>query len=304
MDAKLTTLLTLAEVGTHTKAAQRLSLTQPAVSQHISRLEAELGVKLFNRVQGRYALTEEGKIVVQYARRVQALEGALRQKLSDRKSNQRRFTIGVTHTTESNILVDVIAQYCNLHDGIKINIISDDINILYAKLKSFVIDLAFVEGRIADPSLSAVLLDTDSLILAVSPQHPFAKRGSISILELQREKLIMRLPDSGTRKLFESHLMSRNLGIEDFNIILEIDNIATIKDLVRKDFGVSILAKSACQNELSKGKLVALPIEDLSMIREINIVYHKDFTQKTFLNDIVRLYYEKAHQLFRTRDLE
>ena len=263
MDQKLITLLTLAETGTCTQTAQQLSLTQPAISQHLSRLESELGVKLFNRIQGRYILTEEGKIVVQYARRTQALEETLRQKLIDHRNNQRRFTIGVTHTTESNILVDVIARYCDLHDGIKINIISDDINILYNKLKSFMIDMAFVEGRITDSGFSTVLLDTDSLILAVSPQHSFAKRGSISILELQQEKLIMRLPDSGTRKLFESHLMSRNLSIEDFNVILEIDNIATIKDLVRKNFGVSILAKSACQDELNKRKLVALPIEDL-----------------------------------------
>lgn len=303
MDQKLTTLLTLIETGSYTQAAKQLSLTQPAVSQHISRLESEFGIKLFNRVQGQYILTEEGKIVVQYAHRAQVLEASVRQKLIDHRSNQQRFTIGVTHTTESNILVDVIAKYCDLHDGIKINIISDDINILYSRLKAFAIDIAFVEGRIADPGFSTVLLDTDSLILAVSPQHPFAKRGSISILELQQEKLIMRLPDSGTRKLFESHLISRNLSIEDFNVILEIDNIATIKDLIRKNFGVSILAKSACQDELNKKKLVALPIEDLSMIREINIVYHKDFTQKAFLNDIIRLYYEESHQAQRSRPI-
>lgn len=304
MDQKLITLLTLCDTGTCTRAAQRLSLTQPAVSQQISRLEVELDTKLFNRVHGQYLLTEEGKIVVQYAHRVQALEEVLKQKLLDNRNNQQRFSIGVTHTTESNILVNVIAQYCNIHDGIKINIISNDINTLYSKLKSFMIDMAFVEGRITDSSLSTVLLDTDSLILAVSPKHPFAKRGSISIFELQQAKLIMRLPDSGTRRLFESHLMSRGLSIDDFNVILEIDNIATIKDLIRRNFGVSILGKSACQDELNKGKLIALPIEDLSMIREINMVYHKNFTQKSFLNDIVRLYNEEVHQLVRSHLLD
>lgn len=300
MDQKLITLLALCDTGSCTRVAQQLSLTQPAVSQHISRLESELNTKLFNRVHGQYLLTEEGKIVVQYAQRVQALEEAMKQKLLDHRNNKHRFSIGVTHTTESNILLNVIARYCNTHDGIKINIVSDDINNLYTKLKSFMIDMAFVEGRITDSSLSTVLLDTDSLILAVSPKHPFAKRGSISIFELQQEKLIMRLPDSGTRKLFESHLMSRSLSIDDFNVILEIDNIATIKDLIRKNLGVSILGKSACQDELTKGKLIALPIEDLSMIREINMVYHKNFTQKSFLNDIVHLYNEEVHQLSRS----
>ena len=88
--------------------------------------------------------------------------------------------------------------------------------------------------------------------------------------------------------------MSKNLSVKDFKVILEINNIATIKDLVRKDFGSSILAKSACQDELRNGQLVALPIQDLSMIREINMLYHKDFNQKSFLDDIVRLYYKRS----------
>lgn len=295
MDQKLVTLLTLVETGNYTKTARRLSLTQPAVSQHVSRLEAELGCKLLQRVQGRYSPTDEGKIVIQHAKRVQALEESLHQKLLDYRNHRRHFTIGVTHTTESNILINVIAEYCNTHDGIVINIISDDINILYSKLKTFAIDMAFVEGRITGSDISTLLLDTDSLILVVSPDHPLATRGNVTIPELQQEKLIMRLADSGTRKLFESHLMSKNLSLKDFKIILEIDNIATIKDLIRKNLGVSILAKSACQDELSKGKLVALPIEDLSMIREINMLYRKDFNQQSFLDDIVRLYYKRSH---------
>ncbi len=294
MDQKLISLLTLVKTGSYTKAAQDLALTQSAVSQHISRLESQLGVKFFNRIQGRYILTGEGEVVVQYAQRMLALENKMLIDLANYQSNQKQFTIGVTHSAESNILVEVIAQYCSLKDGIKINIISDDINNIYTKLKYFKIDMAFVEGHITESDLSTVLLDTDSLIVAVSPQHPFAKKGSISILELQREKLIMRPPDSGTRKLFESHLMSRNLNINDFNTVLEIDNVATIKDLIRKDFGVSVLAKSACQDELNKKKLIALPIEDLSMIREINMVYRKDFNQKSFINELVRLYYEKT----------
>lgn len=294
MDQKLISLLALVETGNYTKAAQNLSLTQSAVSQHISRLESELEAKFFNRVQGRYILTDEGEIVVQYAQRMMALEKKMKLDLISYRSNQKQFSIGVTHSAESNILVDVIAQYCSIHDGIKINIVSDDINNIYTKLKYFNIDIAFVEGHITEPDLSTVLLDTDSLIIAVSPQHPFANEGSISIPELQQERLIMRPPDSGTRKLFESHLISKNLSINDFNIVLEIDNVATIKDLIRKDFGVSILAKSVCQDELNKKKLIALPIEDLSMIREINMIYRKDFNQKTFINELVRLYYEKT----------
>ena len=89
----------------------------------------------------------------------------------------------------------------------------------------------------------------------------------VTLEDLKREKLILRLPSSGTRKLFESHLVSANESIDNFDIALEVDNIATIKDLVRKDLGVSVLARSACMDEIRKGKITSLPIENLSMIR-------------------------------------
>ena len=68
--------------------------------------------------------------------------------------------------------------------------------------------------------------------------------------------------------------------------------VVTIKDLVRRDFGVSILARSACANELKKGKMAGLPIENLSMTREINMVYHKDFEHTDLLQNIMRIYNE------------
>ena len=83
-----------------------------------------------------------------------------------------------------------------------------------------------------------------------------------------------------------------SMSLDDFNVTLEVDNIATIKDLIRRDFGVSVLAKSACMDELKKKKIVVLPIENLSMMREINIVYTQDFEHFQLLRDIVRYYNE------------
>ena len=159
-------------------------------------------------------------------------------------------------------------------------------------LKTYEIDLAIVEGRNHDPGIRYLLMDTDYLVLAVSPDHPFAKKSMVTLNELKKERMILRLPNSGTRNLFVAHLESNNMSINDFNVILEVDNIATIKDLIRRDFGVSILARSVCLDELKKGKIVTLPVENLSMMREINIAYPADFTQFDLLRDIVRSYNE------------
>jgi len=102
--------------------------------------------------------------------------------------------------------------------------------------------------------------------------------------------MILRLPSSTTRQLFEATLMSVNESIENFNVALEVDNVATIKDLVRKGLGVSVLPKSACMDELKKGELTVLPVENLTMMREMNIAYNKDFGYIDFLNDIIKRY--------------
>lgn len=292
MDTKLETFLMVCELGSFTRAAERLSLTQPAVSGHVRQLEKEFGVKLFNRVEGVMKLTEEGEIVQKFARRIQVLHHNLHQELADEKRRVTRLTVGVTHTAESNQIAAVLAKYCAIHPGVNITIITGAITNLYAKLKTYELDMAFAEGKIRDDRLNSILLDTDSLILAASVNSHLAGHSMVTLNELKREKLILRLPDSGTRSLFNSHLESNNLSIDDFNVILEVDNIATIKDLVRQDFGVSILAKSAFQDELRKGKMVGLPVENLSMIREISLIYQKDFEHPDLLDELTKLYYD------------
>ena len=292
IDPKLVTLLTVNELNSFTKAAQKLSLTQPDASQHVRQLEKELGVTIFVRGEGNLKLTSEGEIVIKYAKRIVSLYQNLQQSLKDERRHARKITVGITHTSESNIMVEVLAKYSSFSEGTRITIISDAINNLYMKLKTYEIDLAIVEGRITDPNFNSVMLDTDSLILAVSNKNPLSKKSMVTLNELKKENLILHLPDSGTRNLFISHLESNNVSLDEFNVILEVDNVATIKDLVRRDFGVSILARSACANELKKGKMAGLPIENLSMTREINMVYHKDFEHTDLLQNIMRIYNE------------
>lgn len=292
IDSKLITLLMVNELHSFTQAAKKLSLTQPAVSQHVRQLEKELGVTIFARGEGNLKLTREGEIVIKYAKRIDSLYQNLEQSLKEEKEHARKITVGITHTSESNIMVEVLARYSSVSKKTRITIISDTINNLYMKLKTYEIDLAIVEGRISDSNFNTIMLDTDSLILAVSNKNPLSRKSMVTLNELRKENLILRLPDSGTRNLFISHLESNNVSLDEFNVILEVDNVATIKDLVRRDFGVSILARSACANELKKGKLIGLPIENLSMTREINMVYHKDFEHMDLLQNIMRIYNE------------
>ena len=295
LDPKLYTLLEVYECKSFVGAARRLSITQPAVSHHIKALEEELNVCIFERNSGKIVVTREGEEVVKCAKKMRGLYNNLRQDLTDSRKLTSHLTVGVTHTAESNPIAEALANYASQNDNVMIKMITGTINKLYAKLKTYEIDLAIVEGRIADPRVRYLLMDTDYLVLAVSPNHPFAKRAMVTLEELKKERMILRLPSSGTRNLFSAHLQSNNQSISDFNVILELDNIATIKDLIRRDFGVSILPKSVCLGELKKKTMAVLPVENLSMIREINIAYLSDFSQMDVLHDIVSSYKETLH---------
>ncbi len=218
----------------------------------------------------------------------------MQQEIADEEKQMTKIRVGITHTSESNIIAEVLAKYGNQTNGISITIITDSINNLYDMLINYELDIAIVEGNINDSRINARLLDTDYLVCVMSNNNPLAKKNTVTLADIKKEKMILRLPNSGTRNLFVSHLESIGMSIDDFNIVLEVDNIATIKDLVRKDLGVSILAHSACMDELKKGKITALPIENLSMIRGINLLYHKDFGHDDIIRSITELYNDTA----------
>ena len=290
LDSKLLTLVTLAEKKNFTKAAEALSLTQPAVSHQLKQLENELNTTLVIRTKNEVIFTEEGKIAVNFAKKILGLYAKMTSSLEDKENHITNLRIGITHTSESNIMMVVLAKVSTLMDDLNITIITDTINNLYDKLENYEIDLAIIEGKVNTEKYNSLLLDTDSLVCILSKENKLAKKGALTLEDLKREKMILRLPDSATRTLFDSTLVSMNESVRHFNVILEVDNIDTIKSLVRKNLGISILAKSACLDEINKGKLKALPIENLSMIRETNIVYKKTFDYSKILETIYSTY--------------
>lgn len=290
IETKMETLLAVVEHQSFTKAADALALTQPAISHHIRQLEEEFGIQIFVRGKGGLKLTPEGEIVVKYAKRIKALYSSLPVDIKNAQKHITNLRVGITHTSESNNTIEILAECSNQNSNFMITVITDTIKKLYEKLDNYEIDLAIVEGTVNSMKYHSIMLGTDYLTVAMSPDNPMAEQAMVTLPELKNERLILRLPTSATRQLFESTLQSINDSIDNFNITLEVDNIATIKDLIRKGLGVSILPISACMDEIRKKKIVALPIENLSMARETRVIYNSDFTYHDILQEIIKTY--------------
>lgn len=290
IDPKMISVIKVAEFHSVTKAAEALALTQPAVTQHIRYVEEELGCPLFVRGRSEMVLTKGGEIYVHTAKRVIAMYENMRAEIREGENRIRSLTIGVTHTAESNAIAETLAVYANRMADFPVRIITEESEKLKAMLRNYELDFIISDNRAEKEGFKSEMLDTDSLVLVVSPDHKLAKKNAVTFNALQKEKMILRHQASNTMKLFEAALASHNMVLSDLNVIMELDNIATIKDLVRANLGTSVLAKSACAEEIRKKKLVALPITDLSMEREIRIFYQEDFAHPEIIKDIREIY--------------
>lgn len=291
IDLRLTTLITVSEEKNFTRAAEKLCLTQPAVSHHIKELEEELNTQLFIRRKGEVIPTSSGEIVLNYARRILAMYDKLKQEIHD---NKQRISLkmGITHTAESNKTTEVIGTLLNKHSDISMTIISGSTTDLFQMVAYYELDFAIVDQK-NNNNVNYLSLDTDSLVCVINLDSPLINNKYITIEELKQEKLILRLPTSSTRILFDSALKNINETIDNFNVILELDNVATIKELIQRSVGVSILSKSTCMHEVKNNKLAILPIKNLSLQRNIYLIYSDHFQHIEVLNELKSIYNEK-----------
>ena len=289
-NTKLHSFLKVAELGSFTKAAEALSLSQPAVTQHVKQLEENYQVSLFTRSPHQLQLTREGKVLLKYARRCTALEQTLLQEMAQVSGRIHPLTVGITQTAESSLTIEVLAAFNREMQPPNLKIITNVTETLLNMVVNYELDFAFVDKEIEQDDLYFTPLNTDTLVLAVSPEHPWAGLDHVSLKDLQKEPMILRLPSSNTRNLFVASLESMNRNIRDFNVFMEIDSISTIKDLIRRNFGVSVLAKSACMDEYRRGLLVLLPIENLNMERTRYLASRRDYEHPELIDHLVSIY--------------
>jgi len=132
-------------------------------------------------------------------------------------------------------------------------------------------------------------LAMDELILIVSPDHPFTNMKEITLEMLKREKLILRNRKANTRILFENYLTNNLESIDNFEIVLEVENTSLIRHLVRDGHGVSIISKSICKKYLEANVLKEVKIKNFHLERGIYLIHHKRSDNDQLIKDILNV---------------
>lgn len=274
LDFRIETFLTLCEEKSYTKTAQKLCITQPAVSQHIRYLEQYYGNKLFDFKGKTLRLTPQGEQLQKHALLSKADWNKLTSKLKKEDSvNQIRF--GATLTIGEYVMPDILSRLIDQTTNTFFTMLVDNTETLLMKLQQGLIDSAFIEGQLDKNDYTTKLFTPARFIPVCSSSHEFAKRN-VSFDEIFSRRLITREVGSGTRGVLEQVLKEHNQKIQNFSHIVEIGNINVIKNLVRKGLGITFLYENAVEAEISQGSLQKILLSDFEAVREFNFVCMKD----------------------------
>jgi LysR family cyn operon transcriptional activator len=282
-------LCAVAENSSFTLAGQQLHVAQSAISRKIGLLEAELGEKLFQRVNKRIFLTPAGKVMLASAGRVfQELRNA-RLEIGDLSElRQGLLRIGAGMTACMYLLPPVIEKFQARFPKVEIQVVTGTAETMLPKVREGALDIAVVTLPVNDPDLETLPCTSEEMVLVASPKHrKLAARRQIRPAELGAYKMILFHPGTTTRGLLDDYF--RRQGVRP-KLAMESESVATIKPLVRVNLGVSLLPLPAVAAEVKRGELVALHLSGERCAREIGLVVHKSNYHPKPLRELIDLF--------------
>ena len=269
---QLETFLAVAEERSFSRAATRLHRTQPAVSQAIAKLEAELGEVLLERSSRDGTLTDAGEVLRDYAVKLLNLRTEAAGALSElRELHRGRLNLAANEYT-CLYLLPLLDEFRRRNPRIKVTVqrslasrISDDVLV-------HSVEIGVLSFRPDDPQLHSIMVYRDELDFVVNPNHPIAKSAEVSIRQLGEQNFIAHNISSPQRQkvidTFKRHKTPLRMGVE-------LPSLEAIKRFVEMGNGVALVPGLTVKTELESGSLVRVRVRELQLERKLRLVYRK-----------------------------
>ncbi len=275
LDFRHKTFLALCRIKSYTKTAEELHLTQPAVTQHIKALEAHYGNRLFIYADKTLKLTEHGELLYRFASTIASDSGMLTEMLQKRILSDPPLRFGATLSIGQYIMPDILEQVLTDRPNIHVSMLVENTQHLLQELDRGEIQFALIEGLFNKAEYHCELFAMEPFIGVCSKDSLLASE-MLSFQEITRSNLIVREKGSGTREIFEHLLKKHNISIGSFEKVAEIGNMEVIKQLVKRNLGVTFLYRAAAEKELAQGDMKQLNIKELDACHEFNFVFPKN----------------------------
>lgn len=272
----LFTFVQAAELGSFTAAARAIGITQAAVSQRMQQLESVVGVRLFRRGSGRMALTNAGRKLHEYGKRIIELQAEARVAVANVKSELvGNLFIAASSIPGSHLLPSICEAFRRTHPQVNLRVRISDSEDVARLVDAEKVEVGFAGDRLEFPNLVYDRLTGDELALVMPSNHHFAERRRISMREFVRAPLIQRENGSGSRRCLERALARIGQDPKALRIVLEVDGNEAIRDSVLRGQGLAVLSRKTVQHDILKGTMRAVPITGLNLSRDLFVVRNR-----------------------------
>lgn len=268
---QLEAFVMVATTGTVRSAAERLHLTQPAVSMALSELERHLGSPLFHRERGRLRLNDYGVELLPQARDVlERLHDLARPPGAGPRHLTGELHIGASNTIGNYLVGDLLADFMRQEPGVALQVSVENTTAIMRGLLERRLDIGCVEGPSHHPALTSLPWRDDDLVVCAAPGHPLAARPALRARDFDQVGWILREPGSAMRLQTEQALALLPPG----RIVLELGQVEAIKQAVTAGLGIACLPAVAVVDAAAVGRLRILPTPFLPLRRRLSLLLH------------------------------
>ena len=275
MDSKLHTFLVLCQTMNYRLSAERLHLSQPAVTKQIQALEQSLETKLFYYDGHTLHKTEKCLLLERYAISMQHQFEELQLAIADKDRSKLR--VGATKTIGDYVLIDAIKDYlsCPNHE---LSLIVDNTKHLLQMLDENQLDFAVIEGTFSKTKYDSYLFRMEPFVGICAKDSPLCGKH-LSIADLLSETIIVREDGSGTRRIFEERLTAVGYELSDFSRQVSISSFVSIKALVAGGIGISFLYQSVVAGDAAIGTFT---VDGLTEPHAFHVVYTRNTNARSY----------------------
>jgi DNA-binding transcriptional LysR family regulator len=271
---QLEVFLAVARAGSFRRGAERVHLSQPALSQHVAELERGLGARLFDRRGRQIALTEAGRILEDHVLRIFATLTSAHEAIAELAGGTRgSLVIGASTTPGIYLLPALMGAFERDQPGISVALRIANSRVIEEQVRANEVDLGVVGGhglRPGEECLAAGVLD--ELVLIAPPGHAWARRARADATVLARERLLVREDGSATRDVTERALQHAGVKI---GRTLVLDHTEAIKQAVMAGLGVAFVSLYAVRGELETGRLARVRVRGLGIQRHFHVIHNE-----------------------------
>src|SRR3954451_14203488 len=255
------------------QAAERLGVTQPAVSLQVRSLEKRLGTQLVDRSGRRVEATEAGLRLYRGAQRLLQLEDDIVAGLAEDATGELAgtFEIGASTGPGGVVLSQILCQFAEAHPQLHVALSVSDTQTVVEHVAARTLQLGVVGAAPRHRGVEYEPFFNDTVILACPPGHAFAGR-TVTLEELRAEQLIVMQEGAGVRQMIEDELRRLGTRLRDLGVRLELGLQESATSAVRGGYGVTFISRSSVEDDLAAGVLVEAHVEGLQLEREIHLV--------------------------------